>query len=327
MRHLLTLSDLAPREIDVIFALTTDLKAKWCEGLRESLLPGRVLALLFDNDSLRTRVSFQSAMSQLGGRALALGRDAGFRTREKAADFCRILSQFVDVIVMRTQRHESLVEVAGLCSCSVINGRTNIAHPCHALADLFTAAEALGSVRGQKLAYLGPCDSLARSLADGCARLGMRFVMAAPKSCQLEKTFIALLRHEISGGHLEVTTDPYEAVHDASIVYAGNWNLAEGPARKGDGCCDQTDYRLTPHLLARAPAEALRMHCLRLEPPMAVNGEVFDHRQSLVADQITNRLHVQKGLLLWLLGSHGGDTTAECEVSPAEVCMSARACS
>ncbi len=307
MRHVLELSDLTALDIEVVFCLTRDLKTKWIEGIREPLLPGRVLALLLESISFRTRVSFESAISQLGGRAVVLGSDVGFRTRENLADFCRVLSELVDVVVMRTIHHESLAKVASLSRCPVINGRTTIGHPCQALADLFTAAEVLGSLRGRKLAYLGQPDGLARSLAQGCARLGMPFVLAAPKCRQLGAGFVETIRRDFPAAEITITADALEAVHGAAVVYAGDWFPAKPVVNE---CDNVTDFQVTANLLERAPAKAFRMHCLRLDYHPALNGAVFDHRKSLVSAQISNRLHVQKGLLLWLLGSQGPDSRA-----------------
>ena len=142
------------------------------QGLREPLLPGRVMALLFEKPSLRTRVSFEAGMINLGGSSLFLGDDVGFGSRESIADFGRVLSQYVDVIVVRAYRHQTAVELAQHCNCSVINGLTDYAHPCQALADLFTLKELVGRLKGQTLAYVGDGNNVARSLAEGCGKAG-----------------------------------------------------------------------------------------------------------------------------------------------------------
>src|SRR3954452_8659813 len=148
MRHLLTLADLSAAEIQRIFSITEDLKTKHGQGLREPLLPGRVLALLFEKQSLRTRVSFESGMAHLGGSSLMLGEDAGFGKRESVADFARVLSEMVDVIVVRSKRHATVEEFAEHSACPVINGLTDRAHPCQALADLYTLKEQCGELEG-----------------------------------------------------------------------------------------------------------------------------------------------------------------------------------
>ena len=170
MRHLLTLADLKSGEIDRIFAITEDLKTKYQNGLREPLLPGRVMALLFEKPSLRTRVSFEAGIINLGGHSLFLGDDVGWGSRESMADFGRVLSEYVDVVVVRTKSHEKLVELARFCKCSVINGLTDYDHPCQALADLYTLRELAGPLAGQTLAFIGDGNNVARALRWGAAR-------------------------------------------------------------------------------------------------------------------------------------------------------------
>jgi ornithine carbamoyltransferase len=164
MRHLITLADVSAAEIQRIFSITDDLKTKFGQGLREPLLPGRVLALLFEKQSLRTRVSFESGMIHLGGGSLMLGEDAGFGKRESVADFSRVLSEMVDVVVIRSKRHATVVEFAEHSSCSVINGLTDFAHPCQALADLYTLQEHCGKLAGLHLAWVGDGNNVVRSL-------------------------------------------------------------------------------------------------------------------------------------------------------------------
>ncbi len=194
MRHLLTVADLKAAEIDRIFAITEDLKSKYDRGLREALLPGRVMALLFEKPSLRTRVSFEAGMINLGGSSLFLGDDVGFGARESVADFGRVLSQYADVIVVRTFRHQTAVELAQYSTCAVINGLTDFAHPCQALADLYTLKELIGRLEGHTLAYVGDGNNMAHSLAEGCGKVGMKFVMATPPGYQLDEGFLASLQ-------------------------------------------------------------------------------------------------------------------------------------
>ncbi|MDZ4818252.1 MAG: hypothetical protein SGJ20_04680 [Planctomycetota bacterium] len=171
MRHLVSITDLQASEIDRIFVITEDLKSKTLQGLREPLLPGRVMALLFEKPSLRTRVSFEAGMIHLGGSSLFLGNDVGFNSRESMADFGRVLSQYVDVIVVRAFRHETATELAKYSDCSVINGLTDYAHPCQALADLFTLKELVGRLNGLTLAFIGDANNVSRSLLEACGLL------------------------------------------------------------------------------------------------------------------------------------------------------------
>jgi len=305
MRHLISLADLTGGEIERIFAITEDLKSKYESGLREPLLPGRVMALLFEKPSLRTRVSFEAGMINLGGNSLFLGDDVGWGSRESIADFGRVLSEYVDVIVVRTKSHERIVELSGFCNCSVINGLTDHEHPCQALADLYTLSELAGPLEGQTLAYVGDGNNVARSLAIGCGKTGMRFAMAAPKNYQFDDKFLKLLKRETPALDLLVTDDPCEAVRDAAAVYTDVWasmgQEAEAEARRRDFAAFQVNRKL----MASAPKEALFMHCLPAHRGEEVTDEVIDGPKSIVVQQATNRLHAQKGILAWLLGAQG----------------------
>src|SRR3989337_1880946 len=159
MRHLITLCDVTSAEVARIFAITEDLKTKYAQGLREPLLPGRTLALLFEKQSLRTRVSFEAGITHLGGNSVMLGDDAGFGKRESIADFTRVLSEMVDVIILRTKKHQTVVDVAAHSACSIINGLTDQSHPCQALADLFTLREHAGRLTGARLAWVGDANN------------------------------------------------------------------------------------------------------------------------------------------------------------------------
>src|SRR3954470_16578488 len=184
MPHLLEFTDLTSAKIKKVFAITADLKAKFSQGIREPLLPNRVIGMLFEKPSLRTRVSFEAGIAHLGGSSLFLGNDVGFGKRESVPDFARVLSQYVDGIVIRANSHKTVVDMAAHSTCPVINGLTDRAHPCQALADLYTLRELLGSLKGVTLAYIGDANNMTRSLMEGCGRLGMPIRVATPKAYQ-----------------------------------------------------------------------------------------------------------------------------------------------
>ncbi|HEY1602539.1 MAG TPA: ornithine carbamoyltransferase [Pirellulales bacterium] len=305
MRHLITLADLKSGEIERIFAITEDLKTKYQNGLREALLPGRVMALLFEKPSLRTRVSFEAGMVNLGGHSLFLGDDVGWGSRESIADFGRVLSEYVDVVVVRTNSHEKVVELAKFCKCSVINGLTDKDHPCQALADLYTLRELTGSLVGQTLAFIGDGNNVARSLAMGCGKTGMRFAIAAPKAYQFGADFLKTLKSEVPDLELLVCTDPREAVKVASAVYTDVWTSmgqeSEAAARRNAFAA----YQVNAELMAHAPSDAYFMHCLPAHRGEEVTDDVIDGPASIVVAQAANRLHAQKGILAWLLGAQG----------------------
>ncbi len=303
MRHLITLADLSAAEIERIFSITEDLKAKWTRGLREALLPGRVMALLFEKPSLRTRVSFEAGMSHLGGSTLFLGDDVGFGKRESIADFGRVLSQYVDVIVVRTYRHDTVCELARHCTCNVVNGLTDWAHPCQAMADLFTLQELFGRLAGRTLAWVGDGNNVARSLAQGCGKLGMRLVMATPEPYRFDEAFSLQLKKDVPELDLSVTLDPVEAVRDAVAVYTDVWTSMgqEGESEKRRG--DFAPYQVNARLMGQMQKGGVFMHCLPAHRGEEVTDEVIDGPQSVVVQQAANRMHVQKGVLAWMLGS------------------------
>ena len=302
VRHLLTLSDLSSAEIERIFAVTEDLKTKYEEGLREPILPGRVMALLFEKPSLRTRVSFETAMINLGGGSVFLREEAGWGQRESLADFGRVLSQYVDVIVIRANRHRTIAELARHCECSVINGLTDYSHPCQVLADLYTLREQVGRLAGHKLAYVGDGNNVARSLAVGCGRMGMKMSVAAPEGYQFEPEFHEFLARELPDFELTVTTDPAEAVRDATAIYTDVWTSMGQESEAETRRKVFAPYQVNAQLLSHAPSHASFMHCLPAHREEEVTAEVIDGPQSIVVQQAGNRLHVQKGILAWLLG-------------------------
>jgi ornithine carbamoyltransferase len=303
MRHVLTLCELSNEEIQRVFAISKQLKDKLQEGIREPLLRGRVMALLFEKPSLRTRVSFETALAHLGGTALFLGADVGWGKRETAADFSQVLSQYVDVVVCRANSHARVEELAKYCACPVINGLTDVAHPCQALADLFTLNEIHGPLAGKRLAYIGDANNVARSLAICCGKLGVELAIAAPKEYSFGRDFLDTLVREVPEIKLLQTEDPREAVRGAAGVYTDVWTSmgqeAEAPARRQALAAYQVNSRLMEH----APEGAVFLHCLPARRGEEVTDEVIDGHYSAVLVQAANRMHVQKGLLAWLLNA------------------------
>jgi len=305
MRNLITLADLDRSETDLIFSITEDLKSKYAKGLREPLLPGRVMALLFEKQSLRTRVSFEAGMIHLGGNSMFLGPEVGFGRRESMADFGHVLSQYVDVVVVRANKHSTVTELAEHCTCSVINGLTDFAHPCQAMADLYTIRELAGPLEGHTLAWVGDANNVARSLALGCGRAGMSFVMATPKQHQYDADSLAWIREQVPDLELTVTTDPLEAVSAAVAVYTDVWASMGQEDEREKRRRDFADYQVNAELMSHAPKGAIFMHCLPARRGEEVTDEVIDGPQSVVVQQAANRMHAQKGVLAWMLGAKG----------------------
>jgi ornithine carbamoyltransferase len=297
----LSILDLTADEIQQIFALTKDLKAKLRQGVREQLLPGRVAALLFEKPSLRTRVSFETAMLQLGGGSLFLGEDVGWGQRESTADFSRVISEYVDVVICRAKSHERVAELASHASCSVINGLTDTDHPCQALADVYTLIETHGSMAGKKVAYVGDANNVARSLAEACGRIGAEFAIAAPSGYQFSPDYVRHLASKLPSLKLTQTTDPVAAVKAACCVYTDVWASMGQEAERDRRAKDFAPYQVNAALMKHTPQEAVFLHCLPARRGEEVTDDVIDGPQSAVVAQAGNRLHVQKGLLAWLL--------------------------
>ena len=305
MRHLISLDDVSPDEILRIFALTQDIKAKYLAGVREPLLPGRVMALLFEKPSLRTRVSFEAGMAHLGGSSMMLGDDVGFGKRERIDDFTKVLCQFVDVIVMRCKQHATVEQVAQHATCSIINGLTDVSHPCQALADLFTLKENVASLDEAKLAWVGDANNVARSVAIACGKLGVHFAIAAPAGYEFASDFVPHLRGQCPELKMTLTEDPHEAVTDASAIYTDVWASMGQEKEQEKRKQDFANYQVNETLMASAPEDALFMHCLPARRGEEVSDGVLDSPNSIVVEQAANRMHVQKGVLAWLLGAQG----------------------
>jgi ornithine carbamoyltransferase len=303
MRHLITLADLSSAEISRILSITEDLKSKFAHGLREPLLPGRVLALLFEKPSLRTRVSFEAGMAHLGGSSIMLDENAGFGKRESVADFARVLSEMVDVVVFRSKRHETVVHFAQHAACSVINGLTDQAHPCQVLADLYTVQEHCGELAGRRIAWVGDGNNVAQSLVEGCGHTGVQLVVCTPPGYELHEEFLRHARASFPNLDLTTTDDPHAAVSDADAVYTDVWASMGQESERDKRRCDFAKYQVNAQLMARAPADTLFLHCLPAHRGEEVTDEVIDGPQSVVVAQAANRMHVQKGILVWLLAA------------------------
>jgi ornithine carbamoyltransferase len=299
MRHVIVPEDLSAAEIEAIFAVSRDLQEKFTAGRRDALLPGRVLALVFEKPSLRTRVSFEAAMTHLGGSSLFLGEDSGFASsRESIADFGRVLGGYVDAIVCRSKSHDTIRRLAEVAGVPVINGLSDLAHPCQALADVYALRQELGRVQGLSLAFVGDGNNVARSLAVVCGLLGMRFVLAAPEAYQFDAAFRAHLATILPGAEIEETTDP---VKGAAAVYTDVWASMGQERERAERQRAFAPYQVNEALMARCP-DAVFMHCLPARRGEEVTDAVIDGPRSIVLPQAAARMHLQKGLLAWLLG-------------------------
>ena len=301
MRHIIVPEDLSAHEVETVFAVAHDLQTKYEAGRRDPLLPGRVLALVFEKPSLRTRVSFEAGMVHLGGSSLFLGEDTGFASsRESIADFARVLSEYVDAIVCRSKAHDTIVQMAAAAEVPVINGLSDYCHPCQALADIYTLKRHVGRVAGHTLTFIGDGNNVARSLALLCGLLGMRFVLAAPKGYQFDAAFRGHLRKAVPNAAIEETTDPVAAVKGAAAVYTDVWTSMGQEKERAARLDALRPYQVNEALMKHCP-DALFMHCLPARRGEEVTDAVIDGPQSVVVEEAANRMHVQKGLLAWLL--------------------------
>lgn len=304
-RDLLSVADLAADEVDRIFATADQLKSEYRATRRHAHPPllGRTLAMLFQKPSLRTRVTFEAGMAQLGGTAIYLPEDAVMGAREAVRDVARNLSRFVDGIVARTGPHEVVVELAAQASIPVINGLTLREHPCQALADVFTIREHLGTVQGAVLTFVGDGNNVYHSLALLGAALGMEVRLAHPPRYGPDERIVerATALAQASGGRLVFGNDPVELVQGAAVVYTDAWTSmgqeAEAEARRDAFA----GYVVDDGLLDAAGPGVMAMHCLPAHRGQEITSAVMDGPRSLIFEQSENRLHVQKALLVELL--------------------------
>jgi ornithine carbamoyltransferase len=305
-RDLLSVADLSVDEVERVFARATQLKREFVADRRHAdpQLTGRTLAMLFQKPSLRTRVTFEAGMNQLGGHAIYLTEDVVMGARESVRDVARNLERFVDAIVARTGPHEVVVELAAQASVPVINGLTLREHPCQALADVFTLRERFGDLHGRVLAFVGDGNNVYHSLALLGAMLGMEVRLAHPADYAPNPRIVE--RAEAiaagTGGRLVFGRDPQEVVPGADVVYTDAWTSmgqeAETEARRDAFAA----YQVNDALLEAAGPDAVAMHCLPAHRGEEITSAVMDGPRSIIWDQSENRLHVQKALLVEVIG-------------------------
>jgi ornithine carbamoyltransferase len=305
-RDLLSVADLSRDEVLHLFDRAAELKKEFLATSRHADPPlvGRTLALLFQKPSLRTRVTFEAGMNQLGGHAVYLTEDTIMGARESVHDVARNLERFVDAIVARTGPHAVVAELAEQASIPVINGLTLREHPCQALADLFTIRERFGRLEGVVLAFVGDGNNVYHSLALVGAALGMEVRLAhpagyAPNTAIVERARILAAEF---GGRLAFTSDPLEAVGGADVVYTDAWTSMGQEAETEERRDAFRGFRVDAALLEAAGPETVAMHCLPAHRGEEITSEVMDGPRSIIWDQSENRLHVQKALLVEVIG-------------------------
>lgn len=296
-RHFLDLRDFDRATLRHMLDIAVGFKR--AGGVSSRPLAGKTLALIFEKPSTRTRVSFEVAMRQLGGDVVTLiGREMQLGRGETIADTARVLSRYVDAIVLRTDRAAKLHELAAHATVPVINGLTEASHPCQLMADVMTFEEQRGPIAGQIVAWCGDGNNVARSWIEAAARFGFALRIAAPPERQPPAALVAWARGE--GATIELTQDPSVAVASARCVVTDTWVSMSDDVSEGRHSLLEP-YRVTPELMAKAADDAIFMHCLPAHRGEEVAADVIDGPQSVVFDEAENRLHAQKGVLAWVL--------------------------
>ena len=300
-KDLLSIADLSSEDIQLLISSAVSLKARgWTSSLN-----GKALALVFEKPSLRTRVSFEMAMLQLGGHALYLSpAEVGLGQRESVPDVARVLSRYVDAIAARTFAHHTLERLAEYAAVPVINALSDLEHPCQALADLLTVYEKKGQLEGVRVAYIGDGNNVANSLMLASALVGIEFRIASPAGYQVQEELLKLARELAaeSGARIECLEDPRAAVRDVDAVYTDVWTSMGQEAEAEQRRRAFAGYQVNEELMALAGEDAIVMHPLPAHRGEEIAGAVLESAQSVVFEQAENRMHVQKALLADMLG-------------------------
>ena len=303
-RDLLRLVDLSRDECMALFALATEIKTALRSGTPKHLLAGKTLAMIFEKPSLRTRVSFETGMFQLGGHAIYLAPwDIRLGERETVADVARNLARVVDMIVARTFSHDVLVELAKHARVPVINGLTDLHHPCQVLADLFTLVEHRRKLDELRVTFVGDGNNLVHSWMEAAAVFPFTFALACPAGYEPNAAVLADCRAR--GARIEITPSVTDAVRGADVLYTDVWTSMGQEDEAVERRRRFADYQINDEVLRHAAKDALVMHCLPAHRGEEITDAVIEGRQSIIFDQAENRLHLQKALMAWLARESG----------------------
>jgi ornithine carbamoyltransferase len=300
VHHFLDLSEFSGKTLREILALASGLKAKRAGEPRRPLA-GRKLALIFEKPSTRTRVSFDAAMYELGGHSIVLtGKEMQLGRGETIADTARVLSRYVDAIMIRILNHKSLQELAAHATVPVINGLTKLSHPCQVMADVMTFEEHKGSIKGRKVAWTGDANNVLTSWVHAAARFEFELNVASPRDFAAKPPVVKWAKE--SGAAIRFMRNPEEAVEDADCIVTDTWvSMGDKEARRRHNILKP--FQVNRALMKRAKPDAIFMHCLPAHRGEEVTDDVIDSPQSVVFDEAENRLHAQKGILAWCLGA------------------------
>jgi ornithine carbamoyltransferase len=304
-RDFLSLAPLSTEDFGRLFALTRRLKDELRRGVVQPHLRSKTLAMIFEKPSLRTRVTFETAMTQLGGHGIFLSADdIRLGQRESAADCARNLSRWVDLIMVRTFEQTVLEEMAEAASVPVINGLTNLLHPCQVLADCFTLVEKKKKLEGLRIAFIGDGNNIANTWIEAYPKLGFHFALGCPPGYEPDSEITAKAR-EFDPNHLVISSDPEEIARGADVIYTDVWTSMGQEEQSEARRRDFQSYQVNRSLLALANEDAVVMHCLPAHRGEEITPEVLDGPNSIVLDQAENRLHAQKAIMVWLLRECG----------------------
>ncbi len=302
MRHLTSLFDLSSQEVQEILDLANELKAETKSGTRNPYCAGRVVTQVFEKPSLRTRVSFEAGISQLGGTSIFLSaKDAGLHGRETLEDISKVLGGYSDIIILRTFSQKLIETVAEHSGCSVINALSDDYHPCQALTDVMTINEHLGTAKGKNIVYVGDGNNVAKSLALAAGHVGANITIAAPEGYWLQEEFVQQATAEFPSLKLNQTNAPHAAVQGADVIYTDVWASMGQESEKEKRAAEFAAFQVNTELLDAAGKDVFFLHCLPARRGLEVTDEAMNDPRSIVFDQAENRMHLAKGLMLWLL--------------------------
>jgi ornithine carbamoyltransferase len=310
LRHFISIDEITPAELEDLLAVATYLKRRRAQGVPEHALAGLTLAMIFEKPSLRTRMTFEVGMRELGGEAMYIrGEEVGIGSREPARDVARVLGRCVDGIMARVFKHQTILDFAREAGVPVINGLCDRHHPCQALADLLTIREHFGSTQGLKVVFVGDANNVARSLARACLHAGAAFTLACPKAYGFSEADRARWGAAWGAG-VEEINDPDQAAAGAHVLYTDVWTSMGQEAEREKRLRDFQGYQVNERLIGLARPEARIMHCLPAHRGEEITDGAVEHPRSIIFDQAENRLHAQKAILRLLLANDAAAVVA-----------------
>ncbi len=304
-KDLISIYDLTKEDIEKIFDLTKEIKERLKKGEEDHPLKGKTLGMIFAKPSTRTRISFEVGIFQLGGIGLYFSaQDLQLKRGETIADTAKVLSRYLDGIMIRTFDHNDVVELGKYASIPVINGLTDLLHPCQILTDMYTIYEKKGKYQGLKVVYLGDGNNVCNSWLYGAAKTGINFVVACPKGYEPDKKVQKQAKKdaEASGGNITILEDPNEAVKEADVIYTDVWASMGQEEEHEKRVKLFQPYQINQELVSQAKPDVLVMHCLPAHRGEEITDEVIDGPHSIVFDEAENRLHLQKAIMVLLMG-------------------------